>query len=424
MKEKEEEFKMYSHFKKEFILMKNRFTQLSEFIKDVRFRVNLEKEVKRRDYYHISSKIDFTKKQEVEGAEEMLKKEIENKKREEMLLKVIEEINNQEKSEEKNEEKKDDDSKIDNNINNKDINTKNISNNNINTNNISNNNINCNGLSDNNINANKILNNDNTSSLEINKDKEINIKKNKTDIENNSKKINNLKKNYIDINNKKNINTDDNNYNTNIENQKIDIPKISTGKLSPKKNSPKKISPGKDNKKAERKNSKNTLIRNSPKKTKIYTNIQNNKAKNSIIEDKKLNCFSTTSNPIKKEKEKIQRNFSAFTNKERTVNSLIYSTNYNKNTNLKQKLISSNSTGDINNFPNQKITIDSTRKSILNNNIINNIENDNSIDASKSKNFNKNESSIFLRQKQPFANIPQNENNTTQIFVKIVSKKI
>ena len=56
---------IFRGYKKDFNLMKDRFTQLSEFIKDVRFRINLGQEVKRREYYHMSSKIDFSKKQKV-----------------------------------------------------------------------------------------------------------------------------------------------------------------------------------------------------------------------------------------------------------------------------------------------------------------------------------------------------------------------
>ena len=58
---------IFRGYKKEFNLMKDRFTQLSEFVKDVRFRINLGQEVKRREYYHMSSKLDFTKKQKIEN---------------------------------------------------------------------------------------------------------------------------------------------------------------------------------------------------------------------------------------------------------------------------------------------------------------------------------------------------------------------
>ena len=63
--ENEQTQNIFKGYKKDFNLMKDRFTQLSEFIKDVRFRINLGQEVKRREYFHISSKIDFSKKQKV-----------------------------------------------------------------------------------------------------------------------------------------------------------------------------------------------------------------------------------------------------------------------------------------------------------------------------------------------------------------------
>ena len=53
----------FEGYKKEFNLIKNRFTQLSEFIKDVRFRVNLGNEITKRDVLNLSNKIDFSKKQ-------------------------------------------------------------------------------------------------------------------------------------------------------------------------------------------------------------------------------------------------------------------------------------------------------------------------------------------------------------------------
>ena len=55
--------------KEEFNLIKNRFTELSEFIKDIRFRKNMdeasikEEFIKRRQYKEMSNRIDFTKKQ-------------------------------------------------------------------------------------------------------------------------------------------------------------------------------------------------------------------------------------------------------------------------------------------------------------------------------------------------------------------------
>ena len=53
----------FEGYKKEFNLIKNRFTQLSEFIKDVRFRVNLGKGITKREALNLSNQIDFTKKQ-------------------------------------------------------------------------------------------------------------------------------------------------------------------------------------------------------------------------------------------------------------------------------------------------------------------------------------------------------------------------
>ena len=52
-------------YKKEFNIIKNRFTQLSEFIKDVRFRINIGEDIKKRDVLRISKKIDFSKKQTI-----------------------------------------------------------------------------------------------------------------------------------------------------------------------------------------------------------------------------------------------------------------------------------------------------------------------------------------------------------------------
>lgn len=48
-------------YKREFNILKEKFTQLSEFIKDVRFRINLGEEVKRREFFHMSNNIDFSK---------------------------------------------------------------------------------------------------------------------------------------------------------------------------------------------------------------------------------------------------------------------------------------------------------------------------------------------------------------------------
>ena len=65
VKENEKTNNMFRSNKKEFNLMKDRFTQLSEFIKDVRFRNNLGQEIKRREFNQISAKVDFSKKQKI-----------------------------------------------------------------------------------------------------------------------------------------------------------------------------------------------------------------------------------------------------------------------------------------------------------------------------------------------------------------------
>jgi len=57
--------KIFGNYKKEFNLIKDRFTKLSEFIKDVRFRKNLG-DYKRREYMNMGSQIDFTKKQNLD----------------------------------------------------------------------------------------------------------------------------------------------------------------------------------------------------------------------------------------------------------------------------------------------------------------------------------------------------------------------
>ena len=64
-------------YKKQYILLKDRFTQLAEFIKDIRFRTNLGEEIKRKEFLLMANKIDFTKKQSLDESEK--KKQIENK---------------------------------------------------------------------------------------------------------------------------------------------------------------------------------------------------------------------------------------------------------------------------------------------------------------------------------------------------------
>ena len=53
---------VFDDYKKEFKLIKNRFTQLSDFIRDIRFRLN-GGNVKRKDAYQMSNAINFNKKQ-------------------------------------------------------------------------------------------------------------------------------------------------------------------------------------------------------------------------------------------------------------------------------------------------------------------------------------------------------------------------
>ena len=58
----------------EFNLIKDRFTKLSEFIKDVRFRKNIGQEVKKYEFTQMSKKIDFDKKQIFDENKEILHK--------------------------------------------------------------------------------------------------------------------------------------------------------------------------------------------------------------------------------------------------------------------------------------------------------------------------------------------------------------
>ena len=57
---------LFYKYKRDFKIIKDRFTQLGEFIKDIRFRINIGEEIKRREYFCMANKIDFTKKQTVE----------------------------------------------------------------------------------------------------------------------------------------------------------------------------------------------------------------------------------------------------------------------------------------------------------------------------------------------------------------------
>ena len=58
--------KLFSNYKKEFILMKDRLTKLSEFIRNIRFRINVGQEVKRREFMNMANKIDFKNKQNLD----------------------------------------------------------------------------------------------------------------------------------------------------------------------------------------------------------------------------------------------------------------------------------------------------------------------------------------------------------------------
>ena len=54
--------KLFTGYKKNFHIIQHKFTQLSDFIKDIRFRINLKEDVKRREYSHMSDLINFDKK--------------------------------------------------------------------------------------------------------------------------------------------------------------------------------------------------------------------------------------------------------------------------------------------------------------------------------------------------------------------------
>ena len=54
--------KLFSGYRKEFNLLQHKFTQLSEFIKDMRFRINLKEDVQRREFSKMSDLINFDKK--------------------------------------------------------------------------------------------------------------------------------------------------------------------------------------------------------------------------------------------------------------------------------------------------------------------------------------------------------------------------
>ena len=68
--------KLFTGYKKGFNLLQHKFTQLSEFIKDMRFRINLKEDVQRREFSKISDLINFDKRKKgfYEGMEEFAKK--------------------------------------------------------------------------------------------------------------------------------------------------------------------------------------------------------------------------------------------------------------------------------------------------------------------------------------------------------------
>lgn len=78
--------KNYEGYKKEFKLIKNRFTQLSEFIKDVRFRINIGGTLKKKEANKMGNLIDFDKKQVLKEKEEDKKKPSVNHPRGSMLI--------------------------------------------------------------------------------------------------------------------------------------------------------------------------------------------------------------------------------------------------------------------------------------------------------------------------------------------------
>ena len=58
--------KIFGNYKKEFNVMKDRLTKLAEFIKDIRFRINIGQEIKRREFINMANRIDFSKKQNLD----------------------------------------------------------------------------------------------------------------------------------------------------------------------------------------------------------------------------------------------------------------------------------------------------------------------------------------------------------------------
>ncbi len=57
--------KLFSGYKKEFNQIKNKFIELSEFIRDVRFRVNIAPDIKKKEFIDISKKLNFNYKDNI-----------------------------------------------------------------------------------------------------------------------------------------------------------------------------------------------------------------------------------------------------------------------------------------------------------------------------------------------------------------------
>ena len=57
--------KCFSAYKEQFYEMKKKFIDLSDFIRDVRFKKNIGEELNRRDFYITSKKISEFKKQKM-----------------------------------------------------------------------------------------------------------------------------------------------------------------------------------------------------------------------------------------------------------------------------------------------------------------------------------------------------------------------
>ena len=55
----------FGNYKREFYIVKDRITQLAGFIKDIRFRTNIGKKVRRGEFYSMAKKLDFNKEQKL-----------------------------------------------------------------------------------------------------------------------------------------------------------------------------------------------------------------------------------------------------------------------------------------------------------------------------------------------------------------------